>query len=105
MSAKLIVKCEEYLQAVRDFADITSQREQFESQLAHLTDYLPEGWIVELYSDFAPYSFFWTQSTPTGQGGLIGGLIYHGLHDGGGSGGAPIFSVNLIPINGWSIHT
>jgi hypothetical protein len=34
-----------------------------------------------------------------------GGLIYHGTHDGGGDGGAPTFSVNLSPVNGWSVHT
>ena len=36
---------------------------------------------------------------------MNGGLIYHGAHDGGGDGGAPTFSVNLSPVNGWSIHT
>lgn len=34
-----------------------------------------------------------------------GGLIYHGTHDNGGDGGAPTFSVNLTPENGWSVHT
>lgn len=34
-----------------------------------------------------------------------GGLLYHGSHDNGGDGGAPTFSVNLSPVNGWSIHT
>ena len=36
---------------------------------------------------------------------MNGGLIYHGTHDNGGDGGAPTFSVNLSPVNGWSIHT
>jgi len=34
-----------------------------------------------------------------------GGLIFHGPHDNGGDGGAPTFSVNLLPQDGWSIHT
>jgi len=34
-----------------------------------------------------------------------GGLIFHGPHDNGGDGGAPTFSVNLSPQDGWSIHT
>lgn len=105
MTAQLIVNCPEHLQAVRDFADRTNQRQQFESCLSELTRYLPDDWTVELYTDFAPYSFFWTEFSPTRQRGLIGGLIYHGQHDGGGNGGAPTFSVNLTPTNGWCIHT
>jgi hypothetical protein len=106
MTAQLIVKCPpEYLDEVRKFADQSSQRQQFESRLSDLTAYLPDGWTVELYTDFAPYSFFWTEFSPTGQRGLIGGLIYHGQHDGGGNGGAPTFSVSLEPCQGWAIHT
>ena len=106
MTAQLIVKCPpEYLEEVRQFADRTNQRQQFESRLSDLAAYLPDGWTVELYTDFAPYSFFWTEFSPTGQRGLIGGLIFHGQHDGGGNGSAPTFSVNLTPSNGWSIHT
>ena len=36
---------------------------------------------------------------------MNGGLIYHGKHDGFGSGNAPTFSVCLTPTNGWSVHT
>jgi hypothetical protein len=105
MTAQLIVKCPEHLQAVRDFADKTNQREQFENRLDELTTFLTDLWTVELHTDFAPYSFFWSQYNVAGQRGLSGGLIYHGQHDGGGNGGAPTFSVNLTPSNGWSIHT
>jgi len=105
MTAQLVGKCPEHLQAVREFADRTNQRQQFESRLSDLTAYLPDGWTVELYTDFAPYSFFWTEFSSTGQRGLIGGLIYHGQHDGGGNGSAPTFSVCLTPTSGWSIHT
>lgn len=34
-----------------------------------------------------------------------GGLTFHGKHDNGGDGGAPTFSVNLSPSDGWEIHT
>jgi hypothetical protein len=34
-----------------------------------------------------------------------GGVIFHGVHDNGGDGSAPTFSVSLTPVNGWSIHT
>ena len=105
MTAQLIVNCPEHLAAVRAFADRTNQRQQFESCLSDLTTFLPDGWTVILYTDFAPYSFFWTQYSPTRSHGLIGGLIYHGQHDNGGDGGAPTFSVNLIPSTGWCIHT
>jgi hypothetical protein len=105
MTAQLIIKCPEYLEEVRQFADRINQRQQFESRLTDLTAYLPDGWTVELYTDFAPYSFFWTEFNPTGKRGLIGGLIFHGQHDGGGNGGAPTFSVCLTPTSGWSIHT
>ena len=38
---------------------------------------------------------------------LYGGFIFHGAHDGYGSGGAPTFSVNIDPDKKprWSIHT
>lgn len=57
------------------------------------------GGVVTLYKDFAPYSFGFTA------GGMNGGLIFHGSHDGGGNGGGPTFSVCLTPCDGWSIHT
>jgi hypothetical protein len=106
MSAKLIVKCEEYLQAVREFADRTGQRVQFESRLSDLYRYISaEGYMVILYEDFAPMSFYWEEIGPTGKCSMNGGLIYHGQPDGGGNGSPPTFSFNLTPSNGWSIHT
>lgn len=57
------------------------------------------GQLVRLYKDFAPYSFTFSA------GDFYGGLVYHGSHDGGGDGSSPTFSVNLNPVNGWSIHT
>ncbi len=105
MTAQLSVKCQEHLDAVLLFAAATHQRPQLEEQLDRLIDCLPDGWSVELYSDFAPYSFAWTEFDPTHRRCLNGGLIYHGSHDGGGNGGAPSFSVCLTPTSGWSIHT
>jgi len=34
-----------------------------------------------------------------------GGLIFHGPHDGHGSGAAPALSCCLTPTDGWEIHT
>jgi len=63
--------------------------------LAHNTSSL-KG---QLFTDFAPHSFTFES------GGLYGGLIFHGSHDGGGDGGMPTLSVCLNPTDGWSIHT
>lgn len=54
---------------------------------------------VKLWLDFAPFSFTWKA------GGLYGGLIFHGPHDGGGNGGVPTFSVNITAVHGWALHT
>jgi hypothetical protein len=106
MTGLLIVKCEEHLQAVREFADRTGQRAQFESRLSDLYHYIStEGYTIMLYEDFAPYSFYWEEIAPNGKRSMNGGLIYHGQHDSGGNGGSPTFSVNLTPMSGWAIHT
>ena len=52
-----------------------------------------------IYRDFAPYSFGFSAC------GMVGACIFHGSHDNGGDGGAPTFSVNISPSDGWSIHT
>lgn len=57
------------------------------------------GGRAELYRDFAPQSFGWSA------GGMAGGCIFHGAHDGGGDGGAPTFSVSLTAQNGWALHS
>ena len=48
---------------------------------------------------------WWVAKTPRGQTILSGGLIFHGSHDGFGSGSAPTFAVTLERCDGWSIHT
>ncbi len=59
---------------------------------------------VRLTPDFAPHSFFFTLAREESTV-LVGGVIFHGKHDNGGDGGAPTYSVNLSPHDGWSIHT
>jgi hypothetical protein len=48
---------------------------------------------------------WWVAKTPRGETILSGGLIFHGKHDGFGSGSAPTFAVTLEPTSGWAIHT
>ena len=36
---------------------------------------------IELYRDFAPYSFLFKQRYPDGSLGIVGGLVYHGMSD------------------------
>ena len=64
---------------------------------------------VRLFRDFAPYSFGFVieQKTATDEWARLfeGGLLYHGPHDGNGSGAGPTFAVTLAPTLGWSIHT
>ena len=70
------------------------------------------GTRVILFKDFAPYSFEFALQKNNKFGHesgwstiMNGGLIFHGRHDNGGDGSAPTFSVNLTPVDGWSIHT
>ena len=89
------------LQKIRDFADKTGQKEQFENVLNTLLrreqiNNIGNGGKpseVLLYPDFAPYSLYWEWVSLESQRLIMnGGLIYHGQHDNGGDGG-------------WSIHT
>ena len=66
---------------------------------------------TQIYPDFAPLSFEFVRCEyRNGRDHRPhfmsnGGIIFHGKHDGFGSGSAPSFSVTLEPTNGWSIHT
>ena len=71
-----------------------------------------------LYRDFAPCSFdvrLERRVSEEGESGTSGetryepwmhlGLLYHGSHDGFGSGSAPTFAVSIESVQGWSIHS
>ncbi len=63
---------------------------------------------VVLSPDFAPHSFeFLVERSVTDgwEATLIGGLLFHGSHDGFGSCAGPTFAVSLTSAVGWSIHT
>jgi hypothetical protein len=106
----LIVRCEDRLQAARDFADRVKLRASLEECLERLQGpYFSRETRTTLYTDFAPHSFGFDKEFLHEDGtwhlAYNGGLIYHGPHDNGGDGGGPTFSVSLTPHNGWSIHT
>ena len=64
---------------------------------------------VRLFKDFAPYSFGFVIEAKNAKGEwstwFHGGLLFHGAHDGNGSGSAPTLAVTMSPVTGWSIHT
>ena len=92
------------LDEIKAFALKTGQMDQLNSVLKRLTDRESETTSVEVYTDFAPYSLYFVEKV-SGEFRSNGGVIYHGPHDGFGSGSAPSFSVCLTPSQGWSIHT
>jgi len=101
----LVDKTDGKLDEVKKFAKENGKLEQLESMLERLGNF--RGRCL-LFTDFAPMSFAFTvQVEKNGEWEYLfnGGLIYHGSHDGGGSGAAPTYSVCVSPVDGWSIHT
>ena len=103
-------QAETRLQECIDF--VNQKRPDLEEQLVGQFDRLccDKESKVNLYPDFAPLSFYFVEQyfnkdKQEWQRWINGGVIFHGQHDGGGNGGAPTFSVNISPIDGWSIHT
>jgi hypothetical protein len=101
LAAKLDIRNREHFDACVEFAKKAGKWEGdqgLKSGLERIVHLAGKEKAV-LFKDFAPYSFEFAA------GGFQGGLIFHGRHDGGGSGSAPTFSVCLEPCDGWSIHT
>lgn len=73
-------------------------RETLERSLATISRLAGDS-TMRLTSDFAPLSFGFSGNK------WRGGVIFHGPHDGYGSGSAPTFSVSLNNIEGWEVHT
>jgi hypothetical protein len=71
----------------------------------HGEGYAYENGHTNIYNDSAPFSFYFERFGGAKNFRGNGGIIFHGKHDGFGSGSAPTFSVCLNPTNGWSIHT
>jgi len=119
--SRLEIRCKEHFEAVEKFARDNGRLTQLYQALSDLawgdkSDDELTCWgkhckvRVTLYHDFAPQSFGFDKAVlyngeKEWKHQYNGGLIFHGPHDNGGDGGAPTYSVNLTPQDGWSIHT
>ncbi len=94
------------LAEIKAFAKEHDLLESFHRTCSRLEEYIAKGYTVTLYSDFAPLSMEFS-NMENDKLILCGGFIFHGPHDGYGSGAAPTFSVSLSTDKkaGWSIHT
>lgn len=103
-------RVETRLAAARAHADRLGLRKHLEEQLTFLDRFAhPKITRATLFHDHAPFSFSF-QIEALGEDGVwqhwfSGGLIFHGPHDGHGSGEAPTLAVSIVPIHGWQIHT
>ncbi len=112
----LLIEDQKHFDEVVDFAKKanlydTETHGALRRNLEYLENYGGDATKVRarLYRDWAPYSFGFVMERRTAAGEWTtwfnGGLIYHGNHDGHGSGSAPTYAVTLTPTTGWSIHT
>ena len=60
---------------------------------------------VRLYTDFSPLGFQFVVLKADGSCWINGGLLFHGPHDGFGSGSAPTYAVSVGGAHGFQIHT
>jgi len=96
------------LSEIRAFAEKVGKAAQLKEKLDYLGNYSDRETKCVLYRDFAPHSLSFTMEEKV-EGDwrpwFNGGLIFHGNHDGFGSGEAPTLSVCVNPTDGWSVHT
>ena len=97
------------------YEDAGDQNQKLANRLAYLEKYWGKSddgadrTRVRLFPDGAPYSFYFViekkKNEHEWERMFDGGLLFHGSHDGHGSGDAPTFAVTLDHFTGWSIHT
>ena len=94
------------LDKIKAFAREKHLVREFVSTFIRFKRYTKRGYEVFLYPDWAPMSLAF-QLKYNGKNDMNGGFIFHGVHDNGGDGGFPTFSVELNPDtkSHWSIHT
>ena len=102
----------EHFSKVIGFAIDTGRFSTLLKSLVYLDTYAEENpgdTICVLGKDFAPASFSFLMKKRNEDGSyrdwFRGGLVFHGNHDGFGSGAAPTLAVTLNPSDGWSVHT
>jgi hypothetical protein len=105
------------LEEMIQFAEANGLEENLLNVLQNLCWNRPNEIVGFVYHDYAPLSLSFSrygidQDWPIYETNRIpsayignGGIIFHGKHDGYGSGAAPTFSVCLTPTSGWIIHT
>lgn len=89
------IKCQEHYDSVLLYAKSINKEINLKECLTRLENFGE----VELYKDFAPYSFSF-MCFKNGIMQMNGGLIYHDAEA-----DKVNFSVSLNPTIGWSIHT
>ena len=94
------------LEKIKVFAKENHLAREFVSTFHRFKLYSKRGYEVFLYPDWAPMSLAF-QLKLNGKFDMNGGFIFHGVHDGGGNGSAPSFSVSIeiTTKSRWSIHT
>jgi hypothetical protein len=62
---------------------------------------------TSIYNDYVPRSFYFLRKDKNDRTSGNGGIIFHGPHDGYGSGAPPTFSVSINDSKKtrWEIHT
>ena len=94
------IKCQEHYDKVLEYAKSIGDT-TFEKCIERLKLWEKNSngrYEIELYWDFAPYSFGFAEVAADGSKGVVGGLLYHGRPD-------ESFAVIMEPFHGWSIHT
>jgi hypothetical protein len=104
---------QEYFDDVKKYAEEIGLIDSLQEQLDYLDTYAEHGdrgkTRCRLFKDFAPHSFQVSMEIRNEAGEYkhwwSGGCIFHGPHDGHGSGSFPTLSVTLNPCHEWQIHT
>ena len=94
------IMCQEHYDKVVQYAESIGDKtlEECLQRLERWEQNPYHPYEIELYRDFAPYSFLFKERYPDGSLGVVGGLVYHGCPD---------RSCCFIdrPFHGWATHT
>ena len=73
------IKCQEHYDKVAEYAKSIGDT-TFQNCIERLKQWEKNSggrYEIELYYDFAPYSFGFAERTPDGRNGIVGGLLYN----------------------------